>query len=78
MTTRPHIHARGDCVEAAANWRTSSYSANGGADCVEVAPNLTGIVLVRDSKDRQEPRLAVSDRAWSAVIQAIKQGKLAP
>jgi len=65
-----------DCVEAAANWRKSSYSGNGGSDCVEVAPDLTGVVLVRDSKDREGPRLAVTYRAWSAFIQGIKHGDL--
>jgi hypothetical protein len=36
-------------------WRKSSYSGNGGSECVEVADNLVaehGIILVRDSKDR--------------------------
>jgi Domain of unknown function (DUF397) len=58
-------------------WRKSSYSGNGGGDCVEVAAgNLAGFVLVRDSKDRQGPRLALSDQAWSAFVEAIKQGEL--
>jgi hypothetical protein len=63
------------CVEAAARWRKSSYSGNGGANCVEVAPNLTGVVLVRDSKDREGPRLTISDQAWSAFVQGIRQGE---
>jgi hypothetical protein len=57
-------------------WRKSSYSGNGGGDCVEVAGNLTGFVLVRDSKDRKGPRLALSDHAWSAFIEGIKHGEL--
>jgi len=57
-------------------WRKSSYSGNGGSDCVEVANNRTGFVLVRDSKDRQGPRLALTDQAWSAFVEAIKQGEL--
>jgi Domain of unknown function (DUF397) len=57
-------------------WRKSSYSGNGGANCVEVAGNLTGFVLVRDSKDREGPGLALSDQAWSAFVQGIKQGEL--
>ncbi|MFE1933989.1 DUF397 domain-containing protein, partial [Streptomyces sp. NPDC059474] len=32
-------------------WHKSSYSSNGGGECVEVADNLPGIVPVRDSKD---------------------------
>jgi hypothetical protein len=67
-----------NCVEVASNlsWRKSSHSGNGGGDCVEVAGNLAGFVLVRDSKDREGPRLAVSDQAWSAFVQGIKQGEL--
>ena len=56
-------------------WRKSSYSGNGGGDCVEVASDPTGFVLVRDSKDREGPRLALSDQAWSAFVDEIKQGE---
>jgi hypothetical protein len=63
------------CVEVAAIWRKSSYSGNGGSDCVEVARNLPGTVLVRDSKDRAGPRLAVSGDAWSAFVAGIKRGE---
>lgn len=54
-------------------WRKSSYSGNGGSDCVQVATNLTGIVLVRDSKDREGAKLTVGDQAWSAFIHGIKR-----
>jgi Domain of unknown function (DUF397) len=57
-------------------WRKSSYSGNGGSDCVEVARNLPGTVLVRDSKDRNGPKLAVSSHAWSAFVLGIKVGEL--
>jgi hypothetical protein len=64
------------CVEAASDrWRKSSYSGNGGADCVEVADDQAGVVLVRDSKDREGPRLTVHSRAWSAFVQGIKHGE---
>jgi hypothetical protein len=59
-------------------WRKASYSGNGGGDCVEVSGNLTGFVLVRDSKDREGPRLALSDQAWSAFVQGVKQGEFGP
>jgi hypothetical protein len=52
-------------------WHKSTRSNNGGA-CVEVATNLPGAVAVRDSKDREGPKLAVSNRSWSAFIQGIK------
>jgi hypothetical protein len=57
-------------------WRKSSYSGNGGANCVEVASNPAGFVLVRDSKDRSGPRLALTDQAWSAFVHGVKRGEL--
>ena len=50
-------------------WRNSSYSANGGA-CVEVAPAPEG-VLVRDSKDRTGPAVAVPTAAWHAFLSTV-------
>ena len=35
------------------SWRKSTRSSSNGGDCVEVADNLPGRVLVRDTKDRQ-------------------------
>ena len=60
--------ANGDaCVEV--GWRTSSHSPNGGA-CVEVAPAPQG-VLIRDSKDRTGPALAVPHPAWRAFLTTL-------
>jgi hypothetical protein len=56
-------------------WRKSSYSGNGGGNCVEVACDLPGIVAVRDSKQVPGPALTVSDQAWSEFIQGIKHGE---
>jgi Domain of unknown function (DUF397) len=56
-------------------WRKSSYSGNGGGDCVEVARNLAGVVLVRDSKDQAGPALAFTYEAWSALVQGVKRGE---
>jgi hypothetical protein len=56
-------------------WRKSSYSGNGG-NCVEVGVGLPGKVAVRDSKDHEGPKLAVSDQAWSEFIEGIKCGEL--
>jgi Domain of unknown function (DUF397) len=58
---------------ARAMWRKSSYSSGNGGNCVEVATNLPGAVAVRDSKDPDGPKLAVSKRAWSAFVQGIKE-----
>jgi hypothetical protein len=56
-----------------AMWRKSSYSSGNGGNCVEVSSNLPGAVAVRDSKDPDGPKLAVSKRAWSAFVQGIKE-----
>jgi hypothetical protein len=49
-------------------WRKSSRSAAG--NCVEVA-RLGGIVLVRDSKNPDGPRMRFDARDWSAFIGTI-------
>ncbi|MFB7936350.1 DUF397 domain-containing protein [Streptomyces sp. NPDC056049] len=57
-------------------WFKSSFSGNGGADCVEVAHNLVpalGIVPVRDSKVPGGPALAVSATAFAAFIESVKR-----
>jgi len=56
-------------------WRKSSYSGNGGGDCVEVASRRPGAVLVRDSKDREGPWLTVDGRAWSEFLLGVKHGE---
>ncbi|WBB47528.1 DUF397 domain-containing protein [Verrucosispora sp. WMMA2044] len=51
-----------------ARWRTATRSSNNGGDCVEVADNLPGRVLVRDSKDRTGGTLAFTPAAWRAFV----------
>ncbi|HEV7451062.1 MAG TPA: DUF397 domain-containing protein [Pseudonocardiaceae bacterium] len=50
-------------------WHTSSYS-YGSGNCVEVAP-APDAVLVRDSKDRDGPALAVPVIAWRAFLSTV-------
>ncbi|MFF9058091.1 DUF397 domain-containing protein [Streptomyces sp. NPDC014882] len=57
----------GDCVEVAPDWRKSSYSSSGSGDCVEVA-TLPQHIHVRDSKDKDGPRLALSPAAWAEFV----------
>ncbi len=57
-----------------AAWRTSSYSGQNG-NCVEVAPNLPGVVAVRDSKDRGGPVLAFAPDEWRSFTAAVKDGE---
>jgi hypothetical protein len=53
-------------------WFKSSYSSSGSGDCVEVA--LTpATVHVRDSKDRQGPRLALSPTTWNEFVSRVSQ-----
>ena len=57
-----------------AEWRKASYSTGNGGNCVEVARNLPGVVAVRDSKDPEGPKLAVTPRAWTTFIRRVKAG----
>jgi hypothetical protein len=63
---------------SSAVWRKSSYSGNGGSDCVEVADNLVaehGIVLVRDSKDPAGPVLTFTRTEWTAFLHGTAAGE---
>lgn len=48
-------------------WRKSTRS-TGQGNCVEVADNVVGTVLVRDSKDPAGPVLTFGPGAWSAFL----------
>jgi hypothetical protein len=56
-------------------WLKSSYSGNGGSDCVEVARNLPGIVAVRDSKDPHGPVLTIESAGWREFITGMRAGR---
>jgi Domain of unknown function (DUF397) len=51
-------------------WRKSSYSGSQ-ANCVEVG-NVTGLVKIRDTKDRQGQALTVSADAWRRFMTGVK------
>ncbi|MEU7982310.1 DUF397 domain-containing protein [Micromonospora sp. NPDC049081] len=53
-------------------WRTATRSSSNGGDCVEVADNLPGRVLVRDSKDRVGGTLTFTPEVWRAFVAAQK------
>lgn len=68
--------SKGACVaqnprNAPIAWRVSSYSGNGGGQCVEMAPGG----LVRDSKNPGQGHLAPGVAAVAALIAAVKAGK---
>lgn len=55
-------------------WRKSSASM-GDNECVEVAA-LGPAVLVRDSRDRSTGALVLDSAQWSALVNAIQNGRL--
>jgi Domain of unknown function (DUF397) len=52
-------------------WRKSSYSGNGGGNCVEIAADTRGLV-VRDTQDRTGSVLSLSADAWQAFTGSLK------
>lgn len=56
-------------VSTAPRWHKSTRSDS--ASCVEVAENLPGRVLVRDSKDQAGPVLTFGPVAWSAFVATV-------
>jgi hypothetical protein len=59
-------------IQIDGSWRKSSYSGNGGGDCVEVAEH-SNRMLVRDTKARTGPTLAVSADAWRRFTDRVKR-----
>jgi len=54
-------------------WRKSTKSGQNGA-CVEVA-NVTGGVLVRDSKDCEGPVLTFTTEEWDEFVDGARKGE---
>ncbi|MFV2085918.1 DUF397 domain-containing protein [Micromonospora sp. LOL_021] len=53
-------------ISTAPRWHKSTHSDS--TSCVEVAENLPGRVLVRDTKDRDGGTLTFAPAAWSAFL----------
>jgi hypothetical protein len=53
-------------------WRKSSYSGNGGSDCVEVG-GRGGRVLVRDTKNRTGAVLEITPGVWRRLVDQVKR-----
>lgn len=59
-----------------AEWRKSTYSANGqGGGCVEVALLADGQVAVRDTKHRSVPPHLFTAQEWSAFLAGVRAGE---
>ncbi|MGN9775974.1 DUF397 domain-containing protein [Micromonospora sp. H33] len=54
-------------------WHKSSRSSSNGGNCVEVADNLPGVVLVRDTKDRDGGTLTFTPAAWRAFVAQVAE-----
>jgi uncharacterized protein DUF397 len=54
-------------------WRKSSYSGANGGNCVQVADG-SSVVLVRDSKDPDGPRLSFGLAMWEAFTASVRAG----
>lgn len=52
-------------------WRKSTYSDGNGGECVELASD-NGVVVVRDTKDRDGEKLAFTAYAWEAFTASLK------
>ncbi|WP_410810666.1 DUF397 domain-containing protein [Micromonospora sp. 067-2] len=56
-----------------ARWRKSTRSSSNGGNCVEVADNLPGVVLVRDTKDRDGGTLTFGPAAWASFVRLARE-----
>ena len=54
-----------------AQWRKSTYSSNGGGNCVEVASSVP-VVLVRDTTNRDGGTLTFTVDAWQRFASGLK------
>ena len=54
-------------------WIKSSYSHDDGGNCIEIAPDIPGVVPVRDSKNADGPVLFFPVGEWSSFVAAVKK-----
>lgn len=53
------------------DWRKSTYSDGNGGSCVETASG-NGVILVRDTADRDGGVLTISRNAWVALTDSLR------
>jgi hypothetical protein len=61
-------------VNTVPNWHKSTRSDT--AQCVEVADNFPGLVLVRDSKDPHGPVLTFSPQQWRGFVALTRRSRV--
>lgn len=74
MSTMGKVHGTDEPDLSRAPWRTSTYS-GGNGDCVEIA-ELGTVIAVRDSKDRQGPKLVVGADEWRGFVADVRAGRI--
>ena len=72
MTTIRKEHGEPDTDLALALWRKSTYSGGNGS-CIEIA-DLGTAAAVRDSKDRNGPKLIFAAGDWRSFTDSVKAG----
>jgi Domain of unknown function (DUF397) len=70
VPARPHVV---EIEPSGLTWCKSSTSSGSGGQCVELAIGRPS-VLVRDSNDRQGPRLAFPTATWAAFLGELQGG----
>lgn len=55
-------------------WVKSSYSGSQGGNCVEIAADRRGGVLVRDTKNREGTVLEFGEHSWRRFSAEVKAG----
>ncbi len=53
------------------DWRKSTYSSANGGSCVETASG-DGVVLVRDTTNRDGGTLSITGDAWGAFLSTLR------
>jgi hypothetical protein len=64
--------ARGNTT--ADGWRTSSFCGPNGGNCVQVNPDVSGMIGIRDSKPTVSPVLTFAATAWQLFLADARQG----
>jgi hypothetical protein len=62
-------------MEDSLSWRKSSFSGNGGGNCVEVGSGLPNAVAIRDSKRHEDGMHVITSEAFAALLDDVREGR---